>query len=106
MTHPCVGYEVLQVCLVIIFPYLSFHAIHATFITKCCGLTNLSTCRGRLDGQVHAVLDNVARGGGGGLPGEVGSVRRLADLNRRRRTGETRQTGFEGRNLKLGHVER
>ena len=51
---------------------------------------------GRLDGEVDAVLDNVAGGGGGRLPGEVGAVARLADLDGGGGAGEPGQTRLEG----------
>ena len=54
---------------------------------------------GRFDGQVDAVLDNVAGAGGGRLPRQVGPVRRLADLDGRGRPGEPGQTRFERRDL-------
>ena len=55
---------------------------------------------GRFDGQVDAVLDDVARAGGGGLPRQVGAVRRLADLDGGGRTGEPGQTRLERGDLK------
>ena len=37
--------------------------------------------RGRLDGQVHRILDDVAGGEGGRFPTQVRPVRRLGDLD-------------------------
>jgi hypothetical protein len=54
---------------------------------------------GRLDGEVDAVLDNVAGGGGGRLPGEVRAVRRLADLDGGGGAGEPGQARLEGGDL-------